>query len=284
VGPALARHVATALGRPVARATPVPGGSISDAHRVDLADGGSVFAKAAAGLPPDLLEVEAEGLAWLAEVPGVRVPAVLARTEDVLVTEWIEPGAPTAATDADLGRHLALLHGAPAPAFGWHRDGFIGRERQRNTPVRDDWCGFWIEYRIAPLAERAIARGSLAPRARSLVDRLAARLPDLAGPPAAPVRVHGDLWSGNVHVDRDGLTWLVDPAPYAGHPEVDLAMLHLFGAPGPATAAAYEDVRPLAPGWRERLPIWQLEPLLVHAAMFGGGYGARALALLDRFG
>ncbi|HEX6421423.1 MAG TPA: fructosamine kinase family protein [Acidimicrobiales bacterium] len=283
MGGALASHVAAALGRRVARTAPVAGGSISDAHRADLVGGGTVLAKAAAGLPPGLLEVEAEGLAWLAEVPGVRVPAVLARTPDVLVLEWVEPGPPTAGTDADLGHHLALLHGAAAPAFGWHRDGFIGREPQRNTPVRADWCGFWIEYRIAPLAVRAIDRGALAPRASDLVDRLAARLPGLAGPPAAPVRVHGDLWSGNVHVDRDGLTWLVDPAPYAGHPEVDLAMLHLFGAPGPGTAAVYEEVRPLAPGWRERLPIWQLEPLLVHAAMFGGGYGARALAVLERF-
>ncbi|HET9608419.1 MAG TPA: fructosamine kinase family protein, partial [Acidimicrobiales bacterium] len=130
---------------------------------------------------------------------------------------------------------------------------------------------------------RAVARGALAPRARALVERLAGRLDDLAGPPEAPARVHGDLWSGNVHVDHRGRPWLIDPAPYGGHREVDLAMLHLFGSPGPGVVRAYDEALPLAPGWRDRLPLWQLEPLLVHAAMFGGGYGERALAVLDRF-
>jgi fructosamine-3-kinase len=279
----LADDVAAALGRPVERLTRVGGGSISDARRVDLAGGATVFAKSAAGGPDGLLEVEAEALAWLAEVPGVRVPAVLAATPTVLVMEWIEPGAPGPGSDEDLGRQLARLHGTRAAGFGWHRDGFIGREPQRNTPLRYDWCGFWIEHRIVPLAGRAVARGALAPRARALVERLGGRLADLAGPPEAPARVHGDLWSGNVHVDHGGRPWLVDPAPYGGHREVDLAMLHLFGSPGPAVVRAYDEALPLASGWRDRLPLWQLEPLLVHAAMFGGGYGERALAVLDRF-
>ena len=279
----LADDVAAAVGRPVERLTRVGGGSISDARRVDLAGGATVFAKSAAGGPDGLLEVEAEALAWLAEVPGVRVPAVLAATPTVLVMEWIEPGAPGPGSDEDLGRQLARLHGTRAAGFGWHRDGFIGREPQRNTPLRDDWCAFWIEHRIVPLAGRAVARGALAPRARALVERLGGRLADLAGPPEAPARVHGDLWSGNVHVDHGGRPWLVDPAPYGGHREVDLAMLHLFGSPGPAVVRAYDEALPLASGWRDRLPLWQLEPLLVHAAMFGGGYGERALAVLDRF-
>ena len=42
--------------------------------------------------------------------------------------------------------------------------------------------------------------------------------------------------------------------------------------------AGYVDVAPLAPGWRARVPLHQLFPLLVHAVLFGGGYGARAAA------
>jgi fructosamine-3-kinase len=279
----LARAVAAALGRPVERVTPVGGGCISEAGRVDLAGGGTVFAKSGAGLPDGLLDVEAEGLRWLGEVEGVGVPAVEALTAEVLVLEWIEPGRRTAGTDEALGRRLALLHRAGAPSFGWHRDGFIGREPQRNTPGAADWGTFWVSHRIEPLVDRTVAGGALDARARPLVEGLRSRLPELAGPAEPPARVHGDLWSGNVHVDRRGRPWLVDPAPYGGHREVDLAMLHLFGSPGPAVTAAYDEVHLLAAGWRERLALWQLEPLLVHAAMFGGGYGASALAVLDRF-
>jgi fructosamine-3-kinase len=281
---ALGAAVAAALGRPVRSVTAVGGGCISDAGRVELAGGLTVFAKAAAGLPAGRGDVEAAGLAWLGEVPGVRVPAVVAATPEVLVLEWIEPGARTAGTDEALGRGLAALHRAGAATFGWHRDGFIGIVPQRNTPPSDDWCGFWVTRRIEPLVARAIAGGTLDPRARPLVGRLADRLPERAGPAEPPARVHGDLWHGNVHVDRDGRPWLVDPAAYGGHREVDLAMLGLFGSLSPAVAAAYDEVFPLAAGWRERLALWQLEPLLTHTIMFGGSYGDSALGVLDRFG
>jgi fructosamine-3-kinase len=281
--PSLAAAVAAALGGAVARVTPVTGGCISDAGRVDLTDGRTVFAKSAAGLPPELLAVEAEGLRWLGEVAGVPVPAVEAVTADALVLAWVPPGPPGPGTDAALGRALAALHGAELPAFGWHRDGFIGREPQHNTPTSSAWPEFWFDRRIGPLVDRAVGRGALDPRARDLAERLRAGLADRAGPAEPAVRVHGDLWSGNVHVDTGGRPWLVDPAPYGGHREVDLAMLHLFGRPGPGCVAAYQEVRPLADGWRDRMELWQLEPLLNHAVMFGGGYGSSALAVLGRW-
>jgi len=51
-------------------------------------------------------------------------------------------------------------------------------------------------------------------------------------------------------------------------------MLRLFGAPSERVFAAYDEVAPLADGHRERVELWQLFPLLVHAALFGGSYGA----------
>ena len=279
----LARAVTDVLGLAVVRVTTVGGGSISVAGRVDLADGSTLFAKSAAGLADGQLGVEAEGLRWLGEVDGVPVPEVVAVRDDVLVLAWIPPGPRTAATDERLGRALARLHAATVPSFGWHRDGFIGREPQRNTPLATDWPGFWVERRVVPLARRAADRGALDPRAIGLAERLGEVLPARAGPPEPPVRVHGDLWSGNVHVDDGGRPWLVDPAPYGGHREADLAMLHLFGAPGPACMAAYDEALPLADGWQERLRLWQVEPLLNHAVMFGGGYGAAALDVLERW-
>jgi len=120
-------------------------------------------------------------------------------------------------------------------------------------------------------------RGALPPGGRAAVEAVMERLPALAGPPEPPARLHGDLWGGNVLAARDGSPWLIDPAAYGGHREVDLAMLRLFGAPPPRTLAAYAEVRPLAEGHEARVPLWQLLPLLVHAALFGGGYGAAVL-------
>ena len=273
------------LGSEVVRHSSVGGGGIADARRVELADGQVVFTKSGDRLPVGLMEVEAEGLRWLESAEAIAVPSVLAVSSDppLLALSWIDAGPSHPGTAERFGRSLAGLHTAGAPGFGWHRDGFIGSLLQRNTPLADDWPSFWFSRRILPLARSASDRGALSSSAPALVDRLGDRVDALAGPSELPARVHGDLWSGNVMVDLGGWPWIVDPAAYGGHREVDLAMYSLFGSPSPAFFAAYEEVHPLADGWRERLGLWQLEPLLVHAVLFGGGYGAQALDILRRF-
>ena len=110
------------------------------------------------------------------------------------------------------------------------------------------------------------------------VESLTQRLPELAGPAEPPARLHGDLWNGNVLWGGDGQVWLIDPAAHGGHRETDLAMLHLFGCPQlQAVLAGYQRRAPLAEGWRERVGLHQLFPLLVHAVLFGRGYAEQAL-------
>src|SRR5690606_15126867 len=103
-------------------------------------------------------------------------------------------------------------------------------------------------------------------------DRVMERLEALTGPPEPPARLHGDLWGGNVMVGPDGSAWLIDPAAYGGHREVDLAMMRLFGGFGPRVFEAYAEVHPLSAGHEERVPLYQLYPLLVHVNLFGGSY------------
>ena len=103
-------------------------------------------------------------------------------------------------------------------------------------------------------------------------------------PEEPPARLHGDLWTGNVLWGQDGRAWLVDPAAHGGHRETDLAMLALFGLPHlPRVLDAYDEAAPLAEGWQDRAGVHQLFPLLVHACLFGGGYGARAAAVAARY-
>ena len=104
-----------------------------------------------------------------------------------------------------------------------------------------------------------------------------------AGPPEPPARLHGDLWAGNVLWSVGDRPWLIDPAAHGGHRETDLAMMRLFGGFGPATFAAYDEANPLADGWQERVALHQLDPLLVHACLFGGGYGARVAEIVSHY-
>jgi fructosamine-3-kinase len=82
---------------------------------------------------------------------------------------------------------------------------------------------------------------------------------------------------------NDGRPWLIDPSVHGGHPEEDLAMLALFAPVPDRVVGAYDEVRALDPGWEDRVPLFQLYPLLVHAVLFGGEYRARAAAVARRF-
>jgi fructosamine-3-kinase len=93
-----------------------------------------------------------------------------------------------------------------------------------------------------------------------------------------PSRLHGDLWAGTVLFSAAGAV-LVDPAAHGGHPETDLAMLELFGLPHlDVVLGAYTEAAGTPPGRAARVPVHQLHPLLVHAVLFGAGYGERAVA------
>lgn len=274
----IATHVSDLLGTAVVATNTVAGGEICVATRARLSDGRSVFVKARPGAPVDFFAAEARALRWLAEAgpDAAPIPAVLGQDEDCLVLEWIEAGRPSAEAAEAFGRALAATHRSGAPSFGAAADGYVGTLPQPNTPT-ETWPEFYASCRIEPYLRTAFNRGALLAEDAKSICAVLEVLTELAGPPEPPARLHGDLWSGNIVWSIDGMPKLVDPTAYGGHRETDLAMLGLFGAPYlDRVIGAYEEVYPLAEGWRERAGLHQLHPLLVHAGHFGGGYGARA--------
>jgi fructosamine-3-kinase len=246
----------------------------------ELADGREVFAKAALGVGGGqalAFAAEANGLRWLGEAGAVPVPEVLGVDEDVLVIELLPPGNPTQAAAREFGAGLASTHQAGAPSFGAPWPGYIASLPLDNSPGQD-WAGWYAEQRIVPYMRKARDYGALTIADLSLVEAVVARIGELAGPPEPPSRIHGDLWSGNV-LWSGGRGWLIDPAAHGGHRETDLAMLALFGAPFlDQTLRGYADAAPLADGWRKRVPLHQLFPLLVHACLYGAAYAGRVRA------
>ena len=227
---------------------------------------------------------EAAGLGWLLEPDAIAIPEVLGVSDDppFLVLPWIEEGAATQGTEESLGRALARMHDFGSPCFG--------REDRRSTGSRglpNEPCSSWIEFyatqRLLPLARLASDGGALPPEAIERIESVAGRLNELGGDREPPARLHGDLWAGNRLVDRKGRNWLIDPAAHGGHREFDLAMMHLFGGFGAGCFDAYDEALPLSAGWRNRVSLHQIAPLVVHAIKFGGHYPAAVEAALSEY-
>ncbi len=253
------------------RRVPVAGGDICASYREERV-GGPVFVKELDGAPAGFFAAEARGLDRIRVDGGPPVPEVVEVDDRSLVLAWVDTAAPSAAAASRFGGELARLHAAPEDSFGGA--GFaatVALDGRRSSA----WATFFAEARLLPLVRAARDAGSLSAGGVAAVERVCGRLAELV-PAEPPARLHGDLWSGNLLWGGDGRVWLVDAAAaHAGHRETDLALLALFGAPHlDRVEAAYAEVVPLADGWRERQGIHQLHPLLLHAVLFGGGYGA----------
>jgi fructosamine-3-kinase len=269
----VAEAVAAITDQPVRAAAPRGG-----IWLITLVDGRTVVAK---GGESGQARAEAAGLRWLRVAGGPPVPQVNGHDEQWLVTEHISAGRTSAAAAERFGRQLAVLHTAGAPAFGAAPPGgsqraWIGAVPMVNV-IGSQWPQWYAEHRVLCYLRTAVDRGAVDAAGARAVHRTCERIGELAGPVEPPARLHGDLWSGNVHAGADGRAWLLDPAAHGGHRETDLAMLALFGCSHlERVLAGYTDVAPLAAGWQQRVQLHQLFPLLVHAVLFGGGYGASA--------
>jgi len=251
----------------VADAVELDGGEVGTVHRVDLADGRRVVAKTG---PTDLRR-EARALGHLAGA-GAPTPSVHHATADLLVLAFVPGDGPvTPAVERDLADRLASLHATTAPAFGFPFDTTAGEVAQPN-PDTDGWPAFFGEHRLGHAADLARDRGLLPPATAERVADLRAALPALLDHDPAPALVHGDVWTGNLVTDGERVRALLDPAPYYGDPELDLAYVRWTDTGGRAFRTRYREAAAVADGAADRAPVYRLYYLLVHLLHFGAGY------------
>lgn len=281
----LSTHLSEILDLEIKNSHSVSGGSINRAAKITT-NKGDFFLKWNRSMPDDFFEKEANGLRRLGRgKSNLRIPKVISTGEPesgqpgYLLMEFIEEGR--GGDSYEFGRQLAILHQTEAEQFGLETDNYIGSLPQSNRH-HENWIDFFVKERINPQIQMAVDSGKLNSGFFQNWERLSAKLDEIF-PPAKPSLLHGDLWGGNYLFNSEGKAVLIDPAVYYGHPEMDLSFTKMFGGFSPEFYSGYESESPLEPEFSERVPIYNLYPLLVHVNLFGGHYTSQFKSILKNY-
>ena len=231
---------------------------------------------------PNMLEKEKKGLELL-EQSNFIIPKIFSigsfRKLDYLILEYIKPGK--AISWEKFGENLANLHQISNAKFGLNYDNYIGSIHQINN-YENNWLNFYTNHRVIQLMIIARNKNLLNYQDCRKIESMCSSFKDYI-PFTVPSLLHGDLWSGNIICSENGSPVLIDPAVYFGHPEIDWAMLDLFGNYPQYSFEIYNEINPLEIGFEERKSIHQLYPLLVHLVLFGRSYYSSVMSKVTRY-
>ncbi len=273
----LPTRIEQALGQPATTTHPLAGGCVAVVVRAELADGSTVVVKHGG----TAYETEAVMLETLRKRSALPVPRVLSAEPDLLVIEYINnDGQLDHAVERHAADLLAGLHGVAGESFGFAQDTLIGPLVQP-CPRTESWIEFFGEHRLRHFGVLAHRKGAISGACWDNLQRLSDRVGDFLEEPEHPSLIHGDIWGGNVLCRGGRVAAFIDPATHYAHPEVELAFTTLFSTFGRAFFERYTQLRPIRPGFFEvRRGLYNLYPLLVHAILFGGGYGQQIERIL----
>jgi len=279
-------HIAQALGSPISKVNTVSGGDISQAYCVHTSTQRFFLKVNESANALEMFLAEKKGLESINLAKTIKAPEVIHcgqhESSSYLLLEFIASKNPTSKEFEALGHQLADLHTfSVGDSFGWKQDNYIGSLPQSNKNYRD-WTLFYVHERLLPqlkmAKEKELLNSSEIPSESYLEKNCRQFFPKVK-----PALLHGDLWSGNYLISDQGVPYLIDPALYFGHHDVDLSMTQLFGGFSSRFYAAYTEQIPAETLHKERRDIYQLYYLLVHLNLFGRTYYASVKQLLKTY-
>ena len=270
--------------RGVRELKPLSGGCVGDVYRVHMENGADLVVKL--GQMGSGLELEGYCLDHLSAHGNLPVPDVLFASDEMLLMTYLDSGesiGPGAATHAgELVAHMHLI--SAEGGFGFEKDTTIGGLHQPN-PWNKNWVDFFKQHRLLYMGGVAMEAGNLPSAIFNRLEKFSGNLEKWIESPEKSSLIHGDMWTGNVLVANGRISGFVDPATYYADAEIELAFTQMFGTFNQNFFDAYQNIRPIKPGFfEERLSIYNLYPLLVHVRLFGGGYVNSVDGTLRKFG
>jgi len=188
---------------------------------------------------------------------------------ELLLMEWIDMHN---SDQTKLGKGLGEMHlksnECNPKKFGYPVEGFIGTTKQEKG-WENNWIDCFINLRIEPQLS-FLKKDILDIKTKNKIKEKIKS--ELFKHQPMNALVHGDLWSGNKGIEKNGKGVIFDPASWWADSEVDIAMTRLFGGFNREFYEEYHKIIPLKKGFEKRFLIYNLYHILNHANMFGGSY------------
>lgn len=277
-------HIAGLLGEAIKNFHHMTGGDISQAFKITTEHNHYFIKINTTKNALNMFQKEADGLRLINEANTIKTPRVLLcntfENASFLLMEFIDSKTPSSLDFKNLGIQLAQLHQVTSEQFGLHQDNLIGSLPQSNSK-HTSWMDFYTKERLIRQLELAKQNGFLSPHECPSEKHIKERLESLFLS-IKPSLLHGDLWSGNYLISKKGEPYLIDPAIYFGHHEVDIAMTKLFGGFGKDFYDSYHSIFPDDKKTPSRIEIYQLYYLLVHLNLFGKSYYPSVSSILKK--
>lgn len=279
----LIKLVEQKLGRYPEHIIRLSGGCVGDVFKITFKNAQPVVAKT--GPAGSNLDVEGRMIKYLQSHSAAPVPDIAYCDDELLLMSWIDSNNELL---SNIEQHAATvvsdLHAVKNTQFGFNEATLIGGITQPND-WHENWVDFFRDQRLLYMANLAVRRGRFSSDTMRSIEKLAGRLPRWIKNDAMPCLIHGDVWSGNVICRNGELSGLIDPAIYYADPEIELAFIKLFNTFGEPFFNAYQKHNKIKPGFfEERVDLYNLYPLLVHAVLFGGGYVEQVKKTLKAYG
>jgi len=258
------------------------GGQIGDIYKVHTVDESYILKTSQ---PSDKLTIEANMLEDMNNY-NIAVPKVYDVTETHLLLEYIEETKQANCTqEIEAAKVLTALHSVTNESrmYGYYYDTSIASFSQKNEQTQYNWTLFLGQMRIMPMAKICYDKGAIS---KQILERLEGLCRDMYKridmSMITPSLLHGDLWGGNILFNMNGAV-LIDPAIYFGDREMELAFILMFNTFGETFFDAYQQVHPLSEDFYEtKVPLYQIYPILVHVALYGGSYVGQLEQILKR--
>jgi len=280
----LQEYISNILSETIIETHSVSGGDISEAFKITTSNK-NYFLKINSCETLYMFQTEASALKHINDTKTIKTPEVFVvdTFEDhaFLLMEFIESKVPSSTDFKTLGLQLATLHNYSSNYFGWEHDNFIGTLPQSNNQ-NASWYDFYIHQRLKPQLKLAKQRNLLSENECPSTEKMLQALQPIFQN-IKPSLLHGDLWGGNYVISKNGDPYLIDPAMYYGHSEVDIAMTKLFGGFSDSFYKAYHSVHPEDAHTISRIDIYQLYYLLVHLNLFGRSYYGSVSRILRKY-